>query len=134
MAEETDNREAKERLTMVSLRDHFEAMLTSMEKKTDLRFEQLDKAITKAETAMDKRFDSVNEFRAQLSDQQRTFIPRMEWESGHKNVCDKVDELKVRFDKIEAMKQGGNVVWAYILAGISIIIAIVSFILKVGGS
>ena len=35
-----------------------------------------EKAITKAEAASDKRFDSVNEFRKTLSDIVATFIPR----------------------------------------------------------
>jgi hypothetical protein len=37
-----------------------------------------EKAITKAEIANDKRFDAVNEFRSQLADQARTFMPRTE--------------------------------------------------------
>lgn len=37
-----------------------------------------EKAVTKAETAAEKRFESVNEFRAQLTDQAATFVSRLE--------------------------------------------------------
>jgi len=37
-----------------------------------------EKATAKAETAMEKRLESVNEFRAQLSDQTHTFITKRE--------------------------------------------------------
>jgi hypothetical protein len=39
-----------------------------------------EKAVIKAETAAERRFESVNEFRAQLSDQANTFMPRAEAE------------------------------------------------------
>jgi hypothetical protein len=39
-----------------------------------------DKAVTKAEVATEKRFDSVNEFRNAMKDQQNTFANRTETE------------------------------------------------------
>jgi hypothetical protein len=48
-------------------------------------------ASTKAEVAADKRFEATNEFRAQLSDQARTFMPRLEYETSHKALTDKLD-------------------------------------------
>jgi hypothetical protein len=42
--------------------------------------EAAEKAVVKAEVASEKRFDAVNEFRQQLSDQAATFMPRNEAE------------------------------------------------------
>jgi hypothetical protein len=118
----------------VSIKEYFNDLLGERDKRFDQRFDQQDRAVTKAEVATEKRFEGVNEFRKTLADQQRTFIPRQEAESMFKNINVKLGEYCSKLDRIENMKQGGNVVWAYVLAGISIIIAIVSFILKVGGS
>jgi hypothetical protein len=63
--------------------------LSGLEKRMDDRFDSLlreihstfesaAKAIEKAEAATDKRFEGVNEFRAQLSDQAARFVTREE--------------------------------------------------------
>ena len=102
-----------EQWTVRTLKEYFEQRLDAM-----------DLAITKAETATEKRFEGVNEFRFTLSDQQRTFVPRQEYEAGHLELSNRVNDLKAKVDKIENMKSGGNVVWAYVIAGVSLIIAI----------
>jgi len=42
-----------------------------------------DKALSKAEHASEKRFESVNEFRGQLSDQINRFLTKSEYEAHH---------------------------------------------------
>lgn len=100
--------------------------VTTLKEYVDQRFTQLQLAVEKAEQATEKRFEGVNEFRLTLSDQQRTFLPRAEYESGHNGLHTEVTELKERLDKIESMKSGGNVVWAYVLSAVSLIVAIFS--------
>jgi len=58
-------------------------------------------AIVKAENANEKRFESVNEFRNTLKDQQAGLIPRTEYDAGHMALGEKVNALKERFDKFE---------------------------------
>ncbi len=53
-----------------------DTQISTMERFINERFASSDKAILKAEEAAEKRFDGVNEFRAQLGDQQRTLIPK----------------------------------------------------------
>jgi DNA anti-recombination protein RmuC len=73
--------------TDVSLREYLVAKIDAVEKRSDERFEEMkaavatafsesQKAITKAETATEKRFEAVNEFRQTLSDQAAAFITR----------------------------------------------------------
>jgi hypothetical protein len=50
----------------------------SQERALQAAMASSEKAIIKAEAATEKRFDSVNEFRAQLKDQSLTFITRHE--------------------------------------------------------
>lgn len=108
------------------------------------KFEGLDKAIEKANTATEKRFEGVNEFRNTLSDQQRTFIPRTEYEAGHKNLNDMLtNEIKnlsniiftqkERIDAIANRKEGGNIMWILIVGVGGFVMGIISFVLGILG-
>ena len=66
-------------------------------------FEAIERAVEKAEIATEKRFDAVNEFRAQLSDQAQTFTRREEMDEHFKSIEDKIADLKASRDK-----QGGG--------------------------
>lgn len=50
-----------------------------------------EKAVAKAETSTDKRFEAVNEFRAQLSDQAATFATRNDLDVRFQSLTDKMD-------------------------------------------
>ena len=108
------------------------------------KFESLATAINKAEGATEKRFESVNEFRNTLSDQQKTFISSSEYKSAHQNLLDTVNTLskttsdtittqKERIDKIENIKQGGAQMWILIVGIIGICMGIASFLINVLG-
>jgi hypothetical protein len=113
-------------------------------------------AVNKAEVASEKRFESVNEFRAQLGDQQRTFmpraevevivralnealssaltqlrsmIPRAEHESAVKALTDKYDALVSRFDRIDNRNQGGQQVWGYVFGAVGVMVGIAGLVL-----
>jgi hypothetical protein len=53
-----------------------------------------EKAVTKAEAAAEKRFESVNEFRGQLADQAGHFINRAETEVRLQAIMDKVNTVE----------------------------------------
>src|SRR5678815_2512757 len=59
----------------------YEDRFRAMDEKTSLALTSSEKAVTKAETATEKRFDSVNEFRGSLKDQAANLIPRAEAEA-----------------------------------------------------
>jgi hypothetical protein len=58
-------------------------------------------ASDKAEKAADKRFESVNEFRGQLSDQAATMISRAEYAVQYKALNDKIDSIADRVIQLE---------------------------------
>ncbi len=60
-----------------------------------------EKAVTKAETASEKRFEGINEFRAVLSDQQRTLLPRVEFDVGQAALTERINSLAERFTALE---------------------------------
>jgi hypothetical protein len=52
-----------------------------------------DRAVAKAEAASERRFESVNEFRATLADQATQLMPRAEAEARILALADKLSEL-----------------------------------------
>lgn len=87
--------------------------------RTDIkdRFAQADKALTsalaaqkeavaKAEAAAEKRFDSVNEFRAQLSDQAQTFMTRTEANAIQERNQERLQDLTDRMNRDEGSNAG----------------------------
>jgi hypothetical protein len=67
----------------VSLRDYMEA-----------RFTSLQRAVDKAEESNDKRFAAVNEMRDMVTDAASRFMPRIEYETAHRAVVEKVEALQ----------------------------------------
>jgi multidrug resistance efflux pump len=62
-----------------------------------------DRAITKAETAVEKRFENSNEWRNTVETLQRTYMPRAEFEQVSRTLSDKIatnsEALKARDDR-----------------------------------
>jgi uncharacterized membrane protein len=107
--------------------DHKEAILNALNAS--------DKAIIKAENATEKRFDGVNEFRAALSDQQRTLMPRSEVEiifktlgekieNLSKQVTEKIDTLQIQVIEKHGEKMGLTQGIGYIVGVIGVLVAI----------
>lgn len=61
-----------------SLKDAFSQEIVHTKELTAQALASSDKAVLKAETAAERRFESVNEFRATLSDQQRDLATKSE--------------------------------------------------------
>jgi len=85
-----------------------------------------DRAVSKAETATEKRFEGVNEFRNTLADQQRTLMPRSEVEILIKSLNEKVDALNIATIAKQSQGAGRS-------EGIGQIIAIAGFVSIVVG-
>jgi hypothetical protein len=82
-------------------------------------------AATKAETAAEKRFESVNEFRQQLADQSSTFIARPEYLANYNAMGNRVSALETRSNQSTGRTEGVQ----YILGlGVSILLILAAFI------
>lgn len=108
------------------IQQHFEARIDNYEKRllerqaaqqeaiSQVRSEtaralaDADKAISKSENQMEKRFDAVNEFRGQLNDQVKTFLTRETYEVAHEALDGKVDIIQNLITGIIAEKRGGQ--------------------------
>lgn len=87
----------------------------------DERFDSQKDALARAEAGTEKRFDSVNEFRALLATQQSTYITKVEMEARFKAISDKVDILY----QLQLEQKGRlgiqSLVWMYFMGAVGII-------------
>ena len=100
----------------------FSAAILAQDKAVQIAMIASEKAVVKAEVAAEKRFESVNEFRAQLTDQATTFMPRAEAEQRLSALAEKIDDLK------GSSRAGANTLWGYLLGGASLILAVIVFL------
>jgi hypothetical protein len=92
----------------------------------DARLEAMQLAIEKQDIASEHRFTSINEFRAVLGDQQRTFINRRE----HDALLDRVAALEKSDANTAGKSSGVTVVWGVIVSVVLIAIAVAEFLWK----
>ncbi len=76
------------------------ATLASVERKAASELLATKEAVLKAELANERRFESVNEFRGTLSDQQRLLIPRQEVTVEFSNLREKIDGVSTRLEAL----------------------------------
>ena len=84
--------------TLDSLKEYFEAKICAQ-----------NKAVQKAETAMDARLQGMNEFRQSLADQSATMMPRSEYTVQHASLTEKIDALAIRIAALENLDKGKRV-------------------------
>ena len=72
----------------------------SIEEATRTAFVTSEKAIMKAEIATEHRFEGVNEFRAQLSDQQITLITRKEVEALLNTIRETMNSMQMQINEL----------------------------------
>jgi hypothetical protein len=97
--------------TLISLREYVDIRFDAQEKAVTAALAAADRAVGKAELASEKRFDSVNEFRAALSDSSRLLMPRSEAEQGMKSMEEKLNSLVKRVDARDERVVGADQSW-----------------------
>jgi chromosome segregation ATPase len=129
-----------EQLTV--LRDEkYDDKLNSFKEGVSLRFAAQEKAVAaamaasqaaidKAESAAQRRFEGVNEFRNTLSDQQRTLIPRAEAEVRISAIEKQLDTLRDELTSVRARSLGVAAGWGWAVGVVGIVIAVASFLMS----
>jgi len=114
------------------------AALNSVKEQSSAALLAAEKAIDKSEDAVQRRFESVNEFRETLSDQAKNFINREEWNANTKRLEERISTLQSRMDTREGTTQGISSSWGFVVGAIGVVsglmiggAAVVTLIMKV---
>lgn len=100
-----------------------DSRFTAQEKAVAAALAAAKEAVNKAENASEKRFDSVNEFRGQLKDQNATFATRTEVDIRFKAIEAKIADNDTRIQGIISEAKGSAQLWQGITAVLAIGIA-----------
>lgn len=100
----------------------------SQEKAVNAALMAAQEAVNKSDSATEKRFEGVNEFRKTLADQAALFMPRAEFMASNRNVEDKLTDLTNRFNKTEGQTKGGADNTARIYAFVGVVGTILAII------
>ena len=104
--------------TVITLKEYFESKLDA-----------LALAVDEAKEFSKEKFANTNEWRNTLENLGRTYMPRLEQESRDKAQDDRIQANTDAIKKIENIKQGGNIVWAYIIGGAGMFFGMISLLL-----
>jgi hypothetical protein len=106
------------------------AALSAARTAVDAALSAAKEAVAKAETASEKRFEGVNEFRATLSDQQRTLMPRAESELRFNAAETRIAKIEQALGERRAQNTGARESWGLIVGAILALIGILTFALR----
>jgi hypothetical protein len=115
----------------VSLREYFERILVERDNVLEQRYRDQQTAIQTALTAMDKRLDGMNEFRATLQDQSAKQLTKAEFQMFKDKVDEDIRILRESKAELSGMATQASVNDAYFRANISLIISIVGSLVAV---
>ncbi len=108
----------------------YEQRFDAQQRATEMALSATKEAVLKAEHASDKRFDGVNEFRAQLSDQAAMLMPRMEADQRLAALTERVSDLTTVVTKIQGRSSGIEGAWGYLLGAVGLAAAVISMVVR----
>jgi hypothetical protein len=111
-----------------------DAAFVAAEKGVVTALASAEKAVTKAELAAERRFEAVNEFRAQLSDQNATFITRVEFDAKLDSLEKQLADLKKVSDQSRGRSGGQAAMYGWIIAAVGLIVSVVVMANVLSGS
>lgn len=120
-------------LTWAERDRRYQERFDAQETQFHMLIQSAKEAVTKAEAASDRRFDSVNEFRASLADQTAHLIPRNEYDAAHHALEARFAALTDRLTLLEGGNKGSARTWGIVIAvagiAISLVIGIITLLL-----
>lgn len=109
-------------------REAVAAALAAQEKAVAAALAAADRAVSKAELAAERRFESVNEFRATLTDQARTFMPRAEAEQAIQTLHEKLETITNRVNARDERANTWASGWGLIVGIVGVVSAVIAII------
>jgi len=129
--------------TVATLRHLVEVMLAERDKRYEQRFQEQERALSKADEAIRSKFAGVNELRGALDDAATRLMPRAESNARYDSLVTRFDEHTKRLDVMqhrldlregESTGSAGTVanslaVWAAVIAIAAVLVQALVFYL-----
>ncbi|HOW77915.1 MAG TPA: hypothetical protein PK406_00555 [Verrucomicrobiota bacterium] len=98
------------------------------QRELDLRLAAMEKALDLARKQLEQRLDAMNEFRAQLRDQNATFVTRTEYEIIVQQLRESVRSLELSRAELQGKASQESVARAQIMGVIGIVIGLLGIL------
>lgn len=108
----------------IAQQEAIQAALLAQKEAVNAALVAADRAVIKAETASEKRFQGVNEFLGQLSDQAQTFLPRQEAGARFDAITEKIDGISKVLATLDGRDKGVTSSWAFATALIGMLLGL----------
>jgi len=114
---------------VTDLHAHVLQQIADVRNDAQIMFRTVERATVKQDAAIERRFESVNEFRSTLEDQTKTFMPRAEIEARIQQNYERYNDLANRITRAEGRSAGSSAAYGYLTAAVTAVIAIVTVVL-----
>lgn len=94
------------------------------------KFKSSENALNLARESMEKRLDTMNEFRDALKDASASFMRKEEYESKHALLQNQVDDLRMFKSALDAKANQSAVNIAFLISVLGLLMGIISFFRK----
>jgi len=94
----------------------------------DMRIRSQEEALDLARESLEKRLDTMNEFRQSLKDQQSTFITHNEYNAKHELLQAQVDQLRLKGAELSGKADQRSVTIVMIFSLISATLGLISLV------
>jgi hypothetical protein len=114
--------------TVSTLKEHFESVLNEKDKAINIALSAAEKAVAVAEANAEKWRANANEWRGAMTDREKTFLQRTEFDT-YKASQDKAMSIeKERADIVQGKGMGTASLWGYIVGGVGLASTIIMII------
>lgn len=124
----------------VSLKEYFDMRLEQMDKALDARFIAQEKAIDTASEASERRLNAMNEFRASLEDQSKTYATLAEFVAFKAMIKLELDQIRSSVDSLNLTRaelagkaSQSQVTIATIISVAGLLLSVIGIILSIRG-
>lgn len=126
------SREAEEHSTddCRTLKEFLLTLIDERDAKHVQRMDATDKAISKAELAIEKRLESVNEFRHQMGDMQLTLVRKAEVDIRFESFEKRIEVLVAAGNKLVGQEKGIGMAWSIMTVVLSLVLSAVGVVVS----
>jgi len=117
-------------LTLIAANDkRYEDRFTAQKSEVAIALSAAEKAVVKAEVANERRFENTNEWRAVVSDRDKTFATSKAVDDRFSSQDAKIAALTSRIDQAQGSGMGLKSGWGYLIGAVGLIGSLIAIIL-----
>jgi hypothetical protein len=114
--------------TEAKLCRYIDLRLRELEKRLEVTLAAKDTALTLSSASLEKRLETMNEFRVQIKDERSLFLPRAEYLLQHDRVVGDIRELRESRATLEGKASQTSVIITLLVGVTGIVLSVISLL------